>query len=119
MRLLDTRNAFEVDHGVFTGAIDWRLRTLDGQRVSLAAFRGARENLRTVERYTRVGPNTIDRDLWRIFGLPPGEHTLHWNCKAKNAVTGAGGAPTSSSRPCGRRGAASRPTSSWASTSRC
>jgi hypothetical protein len=25
-----------------------------------AAFRGARENLRTVERYTRVGPNTID-----------------------------------------------------------
>jgi hypothetical protein len=23
-----------------------------------------------------IVPNTIDRDLWRVFGLPPGEHTL-------------------------------------------
>ena len=23
-----------------------------------------------------IVPNTIDRDLWRIYGLKPGEHTL-------------------------------------------
>jgi hypothetical protein len=23
-----------------------------------------------------IGPNTTDRDLWRIFKLSPGEHTL-------------------------------------------
>ena len=23
-----------------------------------------------------IGPNTVDRDLWRVFGLAPGKHTL-------------------------------------------
>ncbi len=23
-----------------------------------------------------IVPNTVDRDLWRVFGLPPGDHTL-------------------------------------------
>jgi UPF0176 protein len=36
---LDTRNAFEVDHGTFEGAIDWRLRKFSEFPASLDAHR--------------------------------------------------------------------------------
>ena len=37
--MLDTRNAFEVDHGAFAGAIDWRLRRFGDFPAALAAHR--------------------------------------------------------------------------------
>jgi UPF0176 protein len=40
LALLDTRNGFEVDHGSFTGAIDWRLRRFSDFPQALAAHRG-------------------------------------------------------------------------------
>ena len=41
--LLDTRNGFEVDHGSFTGALDWRLRSFSDFPAALAAHRGELE----------------------------------------------------------------------------
>jgi UPF0176 protein len=41
--LLDTRNGFEVDHGSFTGALDWRLRRFSDFPAALAAHRGELE----------------------------------------------------------------------------
>jgi UPF0176 protein len=38
--LLDTRNAFEVEHGSFAGALDWRLRSFGEFPQALAAHRG-------------------------------------------------------------------------------
>ena len=38
--LLDTRNGFEVDHGSFAGALDWRLRSFSEFPQALAAHRG-------------------------------------------------------------------------------
>lgn len=38
--LLDTRNAFEVDHGTFEGAIDWRLAKFSDFPAALAAHAG-------------------------------------------------------------------------------
>ena len=38
--LLDTRNGFEVDHGSFGGALDWRLRSFSEFPQALAAHRG-------------------------------------------------------------------------------
>ena len=40
-----------------------------------AAFRGARENLLTTERYTRVGPNTIE---FRMTFEDPTQWTAPW-----------------------------------------
>ena len=40
---LDTRNAFEVDHGTFEGAIDWRLSKFSDFPAALAAHRGELE----------------------------------------------------------------------------
>jgi UPF0176 protein len=37
--LLDTRNGFEVDHGSFAGALDWRLRSFSEFPQALAAHR--------------------------------------------------------------------------------
>ena len=37
--LLDTRNGFEVDHGSFTGALDWRLRSFGDFPQALATHR--------------------------------------------------------------------------------
>jgi UPF0176 protein len=37
--LLDTRNGFEVDHGSFSGAVDWRLRSFSEFPQALAAHR--------------------------------------------------------------------------------
>ena len=39
LRLLDTRNAFEVDSGAFAGAIDWRLARFSDFPAALAAHR--------------------------------------------------------------------------------
>jgi UPF0176 protein len=39
VKLLDTRNAFEVDAGAFTGAIDWRLQKFSDFPAALAAHR--------------------------------------------------------------------------------
>ena len=41
LALLDTRNAFEVDAGTFTGAIDWRLQKFSDFPAALAAHRDA------------------------------------------------------------------------------
>ncbi|MBI3347286.1 MAG: sulfurtransferase [Burkholderiales bacterium] len=38
--MLDTRNGFEVDHGAFDGAIDWRLHKFSDFPEALAAHRG-------------------------------------------------------------------------------
>jgi UPF0176 protein len=40
VKLLDTRNAFEVDMGAFEGAIDWRLNRFTEFPAALAAHRG-------------------------------------------------------------------------------
>ncbi len=39
--MLDTRNAFEVDDGAFTGAVDWRLQRFSDFPAALAAHRDA------------------------------------------------------------------------------
>lgn len=39
--MLDTRNGFEVDHGAFDGAIDWRLRKFSEFPAALRAHAGA------------------------------------------------------------------------------
>jgi UPF0176 protein len=41
--LLDTRNGFEVDHGSFSGALDWRLRSFSEFPQALQAHRGELE----------------------------------------------------------------------------
>jgi len=38
--LLDTRNAFEVDHGTFDGAVDWRLHEFSDFPAALQAHAG-------------------------------------------------------------------------------
>ena len=38
--MLDTRNGFEIDHGAFDGAIDWRLHKFSDFPEALAAHRG-------------------------------------------------------------------------------
>ncbi len=41
LKLLDTRNAFEVDAGAFDGAVDWRLQKFSDFPAALAAHRSA------------------------------------------------------------------------------
>lgn len=52
--LLDTRNAFEVDHGAFEGALDWRLSRFTEFPPRLAAHREALRD-RTVVSYCTGG----------------------------------------------------------------
>ena len=54
LRLLDTRNAFEVDAGAFEGAIDWRLNKFSEFPAALAANRAELEG-RTVVSYCTGG----------------------------------------------------------------
>jgi UPF0176 protein len=54
VRLLDTRNAFEVDAGAFEGAIDWRLNKFSEFPAALAARRSELEG-RTVVSYCTGG----------------------------------------------------------------
>ncbi len=51
---LDTRNAFEVDHGRFAGAIDWRLHRFSDFPAALAAHRAELEG-KTVVSYCTGG----------------------------------------------------------------
>lgn len=51
---LDTRNAFEVDHGAFAGAIDWRLKRFGEFPAALAAHRAELEG-KTVVTYCTGG----------------------------------------------------------------
>ncbi len=51
---LDTRNAFEVDHGAFEGAIDWRLAKFSDFPAALAAHRADLEG-KTVVSYCTGG----------------------------------------------------------------
>jgi UPF0176 protein len=51
---LDTRNAFEVDHGRFAGAIDWRLHKFSDFPAALAAHRAELEG-KTVVSYCTGG----------------------------------------------------------------
>ena len=51
---LDTRNAFEVDHGAFVGAIDWRLARFGDFPAALAAHRAELEG-KTVVSYCTGG----------------------------------------------------------------
>jgi len=51
---LDTRNAFEVDQGRFTGALDWRIGKFSDFPAALAAHRGALEG-KTVVSYCTGG----------------------------------------------------------------
>ncbi len=48
LRLLDTRNGFEVDAGAFEGAIDWRLNKFSDFSVALAARRAELEGYTVV-----------------------------------------------------------------------
>jgi UPF0176 protein len=52
--LLDTRNAFEVDHGAFDGAVDWRLSRFSDFPAAAAARRDALQG-RTVVTYCTGG----------------------------------------------------------------
>jgi UPF0176 protein len=52
--MLDTRNGFEVDHGRFRGARDWRLRSFGGFAQALRAHRGEFEG-KTVVSYCTGG----------------------------------------------------------------
>ena len=51
---LDTRNAFEIDHGAFSGAIDWRLKRFGEFPAALAAHRAELEG-KTVVTYCTGG----------------------------------------------------------------
>ena len=54
LKLLDTRNAFEVDAGAFDGAVDWRLQKFSDFPAALAAHRTALEG-HTVVSYCTGG----------------------------------------------------------------
>jgi UPF0176 protein len=68
--LLDTRNAFEVDHGRFRGAIDWRLQRFSDFPDALAAHRSELAD-KTVVSYCTGGIRCEKAALWmRHAGLP-------------------------------------------------
>ncbi len=52
--MLDTRNAFELEHGAFDGALDWRLNKFSDFPAALASHRGELEG-RTVVTYCTGG----------------------------------------------------------------
>ena len=70
LRLLDTRNAFEVDAGAFVGAIDWRLQRFSDFPAALASHRAALEGC-TVVSYCTGGIRCEKAALWMTeHGLP-------------------------------------------------
>ncbi len=71
--LLDTRNGFEVDHGAFEGALDWRLQKFSDFPAALAARRETLQG-KTIVSYCTGGIRCEKAALWmREQGLP---HTL-------------------------------------------
>ena len=71
--MLDTRNAFEVDHGAFDGAVDWRLAKFSDFPEALSAHRATLEG-KTVVSYCTGGIRCEKAAIWmREQGLP---HTL-------------------------------------------
>ena len=61
--MLDTRNGFEVDHGRFTGALDWRLHSFSDFPQALAARRAELEG-KTVVSYCTGGIRCEKAALW-------------------------------------------------------
>lgn len=71
--MLDTRNGFEVDHGAFDGAIDWRLQRFSDFPAALAAHRAELKG-KTIVSYCTGGIRCEKAALWmREQGLA---HTL-------------------------------------------
>ena len=87
---LDTRNAFEVDHGTFEGAIDWRISKFSEFPAALAAHRAELEG-KTVVSFCTGGircekaaihmheaglPNVLQLDggILKYFELAGGKH---------------------------------------------
>ncbi len=63
MVLLDTRNGFEVDHGRFKGAIDWRLKSFSDFPRALHERRGELEG-KTIVSYCTGGIRCEKAALW-------------------------------------------------------
>jgi UPF0176 protein len=71
--MLDTRNGFEVDHGAFEGALDWRLSKFSDFPAALARHRADLAD-KTVVSYCTGGIRCEKAAIWmREQGLP---HTL-------------------------------------------
>ncbi len=68
--LLDTRNAFEVDHGAFEGAIDWRLHKFSDFPAALQAHAAELQG-KTVVSYCTGGIRCEKAALWMAqAGVP-------------------------------------------------
>ena len=77
LALLDTRNAFEVDHGTFDGSVDWRLSKFSDFPAALRDHRGELEG-RTVVSFCTGGIRCEKaalamrqaglRDVWQLEG---------------------------------------------------
>jgi UPF0176 protein len=63
LALLDTRNAFEVDHGAFAGALDWRLDKFSDFPKALSAHAGELRG-KTVVSYCTGGIRCEKAALW-------------------------------------------------------
>jgi UPF0176 protein len=94
--MLDTRNGFEVDHGAFDGAVDWRLTKFSEFPAALATHRPALEG-KTIVSYCTGGircekaaiwmreqglPHTLQLDggILKYFELEPGAPHFHGRC---------------------------------------
>jgi len=87
--LLDTRNGFEVDHGTFDGALDWRLRKFSDFPAALQQHRAELEG-RTVVSFCTGGIRCEKAALaMRQAGLP---HVLQLEGGILNYFEEAGGA---------------------------
>jgi len=73
--LLDTRNAFEVDHGRFRNALDWRLRKFSDFPAALREHRRALEG-KTVVTYCTGGIRCEKAALWVQLEGVTGVHQL-------------------------------------------
>ena len=68
--MLDTRNGFEVDHGAFEGALDWRLQLFSDFPAALQAHRGELDG-KTVVSYCTGGIRCEKAALWMAqAGVP-------------------------------------------------
>ena len=94
--MLDTRNGFEVDHGAFDGAVDWRLTKFSEFPAALAAHRADLDG-KTIVSYCTGGircekaaiwmreqglPHTLQLDggILKYFELEPGAPHFHGRC---------------------------------------
>ena len=94
--MLDTRNGFEVDHGAFDGAIDWRLKSFGEFPAALAEHREELQG-KTIVSYCTGGircekaaiwmreqglPHTLQLDggILKYFELEPGAPHFHGRC---------------------------------------